>query len=290
MDKNAASKVRELIADNKLEEALDVLINNEQHQSQERNNTLLLLKGKLAMLEEQEIAGLLDFEELARQRANISHQILKLTDGSPPDFEGTIENPEPVLIQKTIQAPAIAVPWVKYLLVATLLLVVVVAGITLAKSFGEKKSTTAHEPQPGQPGTEQPTHADEGQPNSPSSGPVKVLDFPNLQQPFNFLDFGFEFRWAEAEWISDSEIRLKIRCYITCKSNLGICYRAAMHIYADGKPIAPAEQSNAAGWVEHNAIITDDINFLLPAHAKEFQIELARDHSTWRRPFKILTH
>ncbi|MBK9017041.1 MAG: hypothetical protein IPM82_24940 [Saprospiraceae bacterium] len=293
MENNVEAKVKELVTDFKLEEALDILIAQAQTQTQRKQNALLVLKGKLALLEEQSLACMLDPGDVARQKAGIAHQILDIADGSPLDHEiptpSQSTRPEQVLVQKTVSIPATGgASWVKYLLIAALLVVAVVAGIFISKSFGEKKSGTANEPKPVQPSQEQTTDVTNDHTTSPSGGPLRVLDFPNLQQPFNFLDFGYEFRWADAEWISDSEIRLKMRCYITCKSNLGICYRATVQIYADGKPIAPAEQSNTAGWVEHNATITDDISFVLPADAKEFHIELSRDKSTWKRPFKIL--
>jgi hypothetical protein len=123
---------------------------------------------------------------------------------------------------------------------------------------------------------------------APSDKPLKLLGFPDLKRPFNFLDFGLEFTGAEAEWISDQSIRLKIRYSFTCKSNLGICYRAAIRIYADGRPIAPASQSNLDGWIDHKATASDEAIFELPAGAGDFLIEFSRDNSTWKRPFKIL--
>ena len=291
MDHNIEATVKELVTDFKLDEALDILIAQAQTQTQRKQNALLVLKGKLAMLEEQRLSGMINPEEVARQKATIAHQILDIADGSTLDHE--IPSPretEPhVFVHKTVFSPATTGPaWTKYLLVAALLVAGIVAGVFISKSFGEKKSDTSSDPQPTQPSKEQTSDVAKDRSVSPSDSPVKVLDFPNLQQPFNFLDFGFEFRWADAEWISDSEIRLKIRSYITCKSNLGICYRANIRIYADDRPIAPTEQSNLAGWLEHNATITDDLAFVLPADAKDFHIELSRDASTWKRPFKIL--
>ena len=80
MEKNISVKVKALIADNKLEEALDILIGVEQNKGRERYNTLILLKGKLEMLEEQELADLLEFEDLAREKRRIAHTILNMTD------------------------------------------------------------------------------------------------------------------------------------------------------------------------------------------------------------------
>ena len=285
---NVEAKVKELVTDFKLEEALDVLIAQAQTQTQRKQNALLVLKGKLAMLEEQNLNGMLDPSDLARQRATIAHQILDIADGSSLDYElpETAPTPPP-LIQKNINLPASGgASFGKYLLIGGLLLTVVVVGMFISENIGENKSGEAENPAPTQPKQEQ---AANDTPMKPSGSPVKVLDFPNIKKTFIFLDFRYEFVWADAEMVSDQEIKLKIRSYITCKSNLGICYRAEMRIYADGKPIAPTEQSNTAGWVEHDATITDDLAFVLPADAKEFHIELSRDHSTWKRAFKILT-
>lgn len=80
MSQNHSNKIRDLIADNQLEEALDVLIGVEQNKGQQRYHTLVLLKGKLDMLEEQEMAGMLDFDELSRQKMRIAHSILKMSE------------------------------------------------------------------------------------------------------------------------------------------------------------------------------------------------------------------
>ncbi len=289
MDNNVEEKVKELVADFKLEAALDVLIAQAKTQNQRKQNVLLVLKGKLALLEEQTLAGMLEPSDAARQKATIAHQILDIADGSPLDHEIlTPSSSDGVTLSHPVtNRPNGNKSWTKYLLIAALLVGVVAAGIFFSNSLGENKPSDADELQPAQPKKEQATEPGE-QPHSPSDRPLKVLDFPNLQKPFNFLDFGIEFRSADAEWISDSEIRLKLRCYLACKSNFGICYRAAVKVYADGKSIDPTEQSDTAAWVEQNATVTDDLSFVLPADAKEFHVELSRDKSTWKRPFKIL--
>jgi hypothetical protein len=132
------------------------------------------------------------------------------------------------------------------------------------------------------------TEGDTPPTNYPSDGPLKLLNFPKLKQPFNFLDFGLEFALAEAEWYSDTEIRLKIRYYMNCKNNLGVCNRPTLRIYADGKPFSRLEQTNTSIAIDNKSTATDDVSFVLPATAKDFHIEFSRDHSTWKRPFKIL--
>jgi hypothetical protein len=279
---NVEAKVKELVTDFKLEEALDVLIAQAQTQTQRKQNVLLVLKGKLALLEEQSLSGMLTADEVARQKATIAHQILDIADGSPLDFE--LPNPK----QTTASSTGGGGGWVKYLLVAGLVVVAVAVGIFVLKSGKDSHTSQADEPTTEQPNKAQTNEAPTNQTTAQPGGPLQVLNFPSLQLPFNFLDNGIEFRWAEAEWISDTEIRLKIRYYLTCKSNLGVCYRPNLRLYADSRPIAPAEQSNLEGWVAKDATITDDIKFVLPADTKTFEIELSRDHSTWRRPFNIL--
>ncbi len=291
MDNNVEATVKALVTDFKLEEALDILIAQAQTQNQRKQNALLVLKGKLAMLEEQRLSGMIDPEDVARQKAAIAHQILDIADGSSLDFEMPAPPQEQVLVQKTVNAPTAVAPLVRYLLIGLGFLVV---GFLLLRLLNSKtdSETAANHPDRGQPvqptADDPPFHHENSKGNARSDGALIVQDFPNLKKPFNFLDFGLEFVWADAEWISDSEIRLKVRYYLTCKSNLGVCYRADVRIHADGKPIAPADQSNLDGWIAHNATASDDLNFVLPADAKEFLIEFSRDHSTWKRPFKIL--
>lgn len=279
---NIEAKVKELVTDFKLEEALDVLIAQAQTQNQRKQNALLVLKGKLALLEEQNLSGMLDPSDVARQKATIAHQILDIADGSPLDHDISKADEPRVLVQKTVSVPSSSGGFTKYLLMALILIAVVVVGIFISKNVGEKNSAKADEANIIQP-------REDSDPSEPTpGGGVKVLNFPSLQLAFNFLDNRIDFRWADAEWISDNEIRLKIRYYLTCKSNLGICYRPSIRLYADGRPLAPTDQSNTAGWVEHEATITDDINFVFPSDTKTFEIELSRDESTWRRPFAIL--
>lgn len=292
MENNTEAKVKELVTDFKLDEALDLLIAQAQSQNQRKQNTLLVLKGKLAMLEEQGLAGILDLDELARQKAAIAHQILDIADGSPLDHELPQPNPEQVTVQKTVNVPtASGSSGVgKYLLIGSLFVAALLAGFFLAKSCawgGSNPITpTQQTDSPKQPGTAEAPENDSGRPTP--GGPIMVRNFPSLKLPFNFLDFSVEFSWANAEWISDSEIRLKIRYYLTCKNNLGICYREKIRLYADSIPVELAEQSDLSGWVAQGGIITNDVSFVFPADTKVFEIELSRDKSSWRRPFQVL--
>ncbi len=291
MENNTEAKVKELVTDFKLEEALDLLIAQTQTQNQRKQNALLVLKGKLAMLEEQSLSGMLAADDLARQKATIAHQILDIADGSPLDHDLPQPKPEHVLVQKTVNMPSTTGGSAtgKYLLMGGLFLAALLAGFFFAKSCGNNSNPTTPTQQAGnphQPDIADPQKKDTGQPTP--GGPIEVLNFPSLKLPFNFLDFGVEFTWANAEWISDSEIRLKIRYYLTCKNNLGICYREKIRLYADSRPLEPAEQSELAGWVAQDATVTNDVSFVFPADTKVFEIELSRDKSNWRRPFQVL--
>ena len=89
------------------------------------------------MLEEQEMAGLLDFDELARQKGRIAHSILKMT-------EGTVSATEPiptkrVEVQKTASS---SIPIFKYLFFG-LLIVAVAAGIFFMKKTNSKPAQPA---------------------------------------------------------------------------------------------------------------------------------------------------
>lgn len=289
------AKVKALVAEFKLEEALDELISQAQTQTQRKQNTLLVMKGKLAMLEEQRFAGILDADEVARQKAALAHQILDIADGSPLDFE----MPQPVgeakvMVQKTMVVPAAKKSAAySYFLWGAVLLLAVLSVIFIAKSSdGEKTPAEQSSPTvPTEGGTGGEAIAEnttEISPNTASDRPLKVLDFPNYRRKFNFLDFQYEFQDVVAEAYSDTEIKLTIRYHLSCKSNLGVCYRAVPRIYAGGNPIGPTHQKELAGWFEHNATAKDELIFVLPADANSFQFELSRDGSTWRRPFKIL--
>lgn len=284
---NIEAKVKDLIADFKLEEALELLIAQAQTQTQRKQNALLVLKGKLALLEEQNLSGMLDPSDVAQQKAAIAHQLLDIADGSMLDHDIPAPTPEEprISVQKTVNVPSSGNGLAKYLLIAGLLVAAIVAGIFISKNMGEKNANNAVDTNTQHPATQDGPSTST---NPTPGGALKVMNFPSLQLAFNFLDNRIEFRWADAEWISDTEIRLKIRYYLTCKSNLGICYRPSIRLYADGRPLAPTDQSNTEGWVAHEATITDDINFVFPSDTKTFEIELSRDKSTWRRPFSIL--
>lgn len=292
---NIENEVKSLVGEFKLEDALDLLIGEAKKQNERKENTLLILKGKLAMLNEQALAGMLDPAELARQKTVIAHQILDIADGSSLDLDAPVVEDEPqVVIQKTVQAPAgKSLQWT-WVIIAVCLGLALFTVLLLRTSDDNKKETAqsvqdeTRKSESSKPTDESPSSQDNRPEANQSNDKIKILDFPNLRQPFNFLDFKVEFTAVEAEWISDNEIKLSIRYQQSCRNNLGICYRQAIKIYADGKAIAPYEQSNTDGWVEKGASISDAIGFVLPAHAKEWMIELSREQSVWKRPFKLI--
>ena len=287
MDKNVEARVKELVGDFKLEQALDVLIAEAQQQTQRKQHTLLLLKGKLAMLAEQDMMGTVDADDVAREKARIAHHILVIAGGS------TLDEEEPATTPKTADATSNSSPTGRYLLLGGLLVAVLVAGFFMIRRAG-KLADRAAKSQQEQP-RDAPTAAAAGLDNptdnsgkASASGQLRVQDFPNLRKKFNFQDFQFEFRDVTATMISDSEIQLKMSYGLTCRNNAGICYRSTIRIYADGNPIAPSNQTNLDGWLAHNSTIKDELTFVLDASARDFHLELSRDHSTWKRAFKIL--
>ncbi len=152
MDKNISTKIKALVADNQLEEALDLLIGMEQERGRERYNTLILLKGKLEMLEEQELADLLEFDDLAREKRKIAHALLNMTDemSEGASIRGPIVTKQ-VSAQKTVSGnPA---PVFKYLFFGLLL----VAALVVAYNLTGDNDPATPPPGPADPTTEQKT-------------------------------------------------------------------------------------------------------------------------------------
>ncbi|MCF8246413.1 MAG: hypothetical protein K9J37_16310 [Saprospiraceae bacterium] len=294
---NIEAKVKELVTDFKLEEALDVLIAQAQTQTQRKQNALLVLKGKLAMLEEQNLNGMLDSSDLARQRATIAHQILDIADGSPLDYELPETAPAPPpLIQKNINLPAGSGSSIgKYLLIGGLLLAVVIAGFFFVKNSGsqpEETEQTQQTPTTDQANTAGPVSEEKqtepAQPRQQTSDEIKVLDFPNYRKKFNFSDLQYTFQEVWAEAYSDTETKLTIQFQLHCRSNLGTCYRAIPVVYVDERRIGTSYQLTTSSWIAQDSTITDEIQFVLPNNAKSYLFELSKDGSSWKRAFKFL--
>ncbi len=293
MNKELSDQIRDLVGENQLEEALDLLIEREQSAGQERVNTLLILRGKLSMLEEQELAGTLDMEELMQQKARIAHALLKMTEDEPdaPAEAGPPVGTKHIEIRKTVPASTSAgsSPVVKYLLIGVLLIAGVAAGISIVRFFGSdgEKDRDLSGEKTEQPKTENPETSDV----RPEE--VHLLDFPNLNIPFNFSDIRYTFQEANLEKYSDGSaaepatFKLTLKMNLECRSNLGICYRETFRILVDGQPVEPAERQNYAGWIEHNASATDVLIFILDAGAREFSVELEKNKSFWRRSMPV---
>jgi hypothetical protein len=292
---NIEAKVKDLIADFKLEEALELLIAQAQTQTQRKQNALLVLKGKLALLEEQNLSGMLDPSDVARQKAAIAHQILDIADGSPLDYEipAPKEEEARATIQKTMSIPNQSSGGGKFLLLGGLLAAVLLVGFFFAKSCGNQADNTA-ENQTVEPSNQTDTNSNQSQtePAQPSefdtSDELKVVDFPDYRKKYNFLDFQYEFQKVTAQSYSDTETKLTLRYLLHCQSNMGVCYRAIPRVLADGIEIGPTYQLNLDGWIAHDSTITDELSFVIPNNAKSYQFELLRDGSTWKRAFKIL--
>lgn len=277
MDKNLVSKIQTLIAESKLEEALDLFISTEQQKNQTRTNSLLLLKGKLAMLKEQELAGLLDIEELMQEKSKIAHSLLKLMTAEP---ELTI-SPYP----ESAKPVAPGGSWKKFLLIGTLAVICLIAGAFLAKTFSRKADKIKER---------QPTETTDTRINTPTeAGPASEADlkFPAMRQPFNVGDMEYRFKKVKLEKYADAsegepaKLGLTLAFDMICKSQLGICYREEMRVVVDGKPVAPTEQKHYANWVEHNASMDDEVLFVFDAGGSNYEIVLKRDNAVWRKTF-----
>lgn len=177
MDKDTSLKIKNLIADNKLEEALDVLIGIEQSRGRERYNTLILLKGKLEMLEEQELADLLDFDDLAREKGKIAYSILEMTDdiSTPPPNVQSIPTKH-VEVQKNVPSVSDSSPIFKYIIFGLL-------GIAIV-FFIYKMANNETPANPEQEPTEQTTEAEKReQPNEPEKPASNYQPTPPTNQP-----------------------------------------------------------------------------------------------------------
>lgn len=294
MNNELSEQIRNLVGENQLEQALDLLIEKEESTGQERVHTLLILRGKLSMLEEQELAGALDMEELMQQKAKIAFALLKMTEDEPdtgaeihlPDSGGTTRTKH-IEIRKTVPAtaPTKGSPIQKYLLTAGVA-IAVIAAILLFKDKDQGSSIPADT-------MDETTETRAKNPNSPQTDPeeVRLLDFPNLNNPFNFSDIRYTFQEVNLEKYSDGSatepatVKLTLKMNLECRSNLGICYREAFRILVDGQPVEPTERQNYAGWIEHNASATDVLVFILDAGGREFSVELEKNKSFWRRGF-----
>ena len=294
MENNVEAKVKELVTDFKLEEALDILIAQAQTQTQRKQNALLVLKGKLALLEEQSLAGMLDPADVARQKATIAHQILDIADGSPLDQEiPAPKKEEPSInIHKTLNVPNQSSGGGKFLLLGSLLVLALLAGFFIVKNCGTKPDKTAQnqtvEPTSPEDADSDKRQTEPTQPSQTTSDELKVLDFPDYRKKYKVLDFQYEFQEVKAETYSDTETKLTIRYFLHCKSNLGVCYRAIPRVIADEVEIGPTFQLSTAGWIAHDSTITDELSFVIPNNAKSYYFELLRDGSAWKRGFKIL--
>ncbi len=300
MDKKISEKIKTLVADNKLEEALDLIIGVEQGKGQERYNTLLLLKGKLSMLEEQELAGLLDFEELAQQKLRIAHALLKMAnDGypsAPAKHTGTGEIP-----------PAPSSPIFKYLLMGAFAVIALLAVLYVADRSKNKppKELTQEQVDPVKekpreiPPQAQRSHSEEKLPAKTADLPapaqkgktVRLLGFPDLDRPFNFGDIRYTFKEVEIEQYQSGaspKLKLTLKMNLKCRNNLGVCNRETVRILVDGKPIAPTGRPTGKKWMESGSSTQEKLSFIFDKGAKQYRIKLEKNRSNWTRGFKIL--
>lgn len=328
MDKDTSLKIKNLIADNKLEEALDVLIGIEQSKGRERYNTLILLKGKLEMLEEQELADLLDFDDLAREKGKIAHSILKMTDdtGIP---EPNVQ-PVPIKhveVQKNVPPVSSSSPIFKYSVFGVLGMVILFFVYKMA--FSEtpvnpiqeptEQPTVTHNEQPKEPAkptqdrqqipkTDQPKKvveqpktqpqkeveqpkevAEELSPPPPKQTDVRLSGFPNVGTTFSLGDTKFVFKEARVKRLgNDGKLELACKIAFTCRTNFDTCTRPNILLLVDDNPIAPSAHNRAHDWMDSGATLEEELTFIFDARASNYRIQLEKHNSPWVRGFKIL--
>ncbi|HFA52071.1 MAG TPA: hypothetical protein ENJ95_23895 [Bacteroidetes bacterium] len=319
MDKKIAEKVEALVADNQLEEALDLLIEAEQNKGQERYDTLLLLKGKLAMLDEQELSGMLDFDELARQKMRISHALLKITDDEAPARPAIKPTPQKHFeIQKTAPAPpSSTAPVFKYILMAFLAIAAAAAIYNWQKptaieqlptdqSHKEIKNTdkqTADE-QPTKPKDRTPesTIKKEEKPEektppptipSTDDDPVRLNGFPKAGKTYSLGDTKFVINDIVARRLqkngaaAPAKLELSFKLELSCRTNLGQCTRPNVHLLMDDKVIEPLKHNRTKTWMAPGTSVVEELTFVFNVNNPACRIKLEKNNSPWVRAFRI---
>ena len=296
MQKDISQKIKALVAENKLEEALDLLIEMETGKGHQRYNTLILLKGKLEMLEEQELAGLLAFDELSREKRKIAHALLQMAD----DTEGN-----QVDISEKATTGKAGAPWVKYLLVAVLGIgALAVALNVLSPSENEQpikpqqEITDQKEPVKNGPreipaeekGGSQPGNGNQRPENPPApvegQGEFLLIDFPSKG---TLGTVKFSFNNVALEKTNDpNQLKLSLRVNLACRTNTETCDRPNFTLKVDGKGFVPATHSRTNNSIRRDSSVTEMMAFIMNADAGHYQIKAELYGSTFIRSFKIL--
>ncbi len=322
MKKNISDKIKALIADNNLEGALDLLIQQEENKGRERYNTLILLKGKLEMLEEQELADLLEFDDLSREKRKIAHAVLKMVDDkeSPAIDGGKSGSPtNPAAFKYLLFGLlAIAILFFVYKMMSheptnTTTDEVVennhVEGSqnTIDQPKGDKQSDVQNNA--GNNSTDQ-SNAFDNKPPRPATNPVEKVDGPKEEmQPTpppqpeeegevllsGFPSKGtlgtikFSFSQVTIRKSTDpNQLELSLQANLTCRTNFDICDRPNFTVKVDGKSFVPAAHSRKNKTIKSGGSATETMTFLLDANAASYQIKAELYGSTFVKVFKII--
>ncbi|MEO1259866.1 MAG: hypothetical protein AAFZ15_13825 [Bacteroidota bacterium] len=306
MEKNISQNIKELVAENKLEEALDSLIDVEATIGRERYNTLILLKGKLEMLEEQELAGLMEFNDLSREKRKIAHALLKMADDVEAGQAGVSEKKKN---EKTVSK------WGNYLLAGVL---GVAALIAVLNFLQPSKSDLPENPQqelteqkepveipPSEPTVEKKENNQPPVPKKEESKPAaekqetEKATLP-ADEPEEILISGFpgkgtlgtvkfSFSHVTVEKTSDpDQLKLSFQTDLTCRTNFDTCDRPDFTMKVDGKSFVPAAHSRTKTFIKSGGSATETLAFVFAAGAESYQIKAELYGSTFVRGFKII--
>ena len=313
MKKNISDTIKSLIADNKLEEALDLLIKQEADKGRERYNTLILLKGKLEMLEEQELADLLEFDDLSREKRKIAHAVLKMVDDneSPAiDVGGKSESPSNPNVFKYLLFGllAIAALFFVYKMTSNEQTSHTADEVVENNQAADSQNTIDHPNKEGDKQSDVPNNGginDTDQSNAsdkkspqPSTNPSEKVDEPKEEKEILLSGFPskgtlgtikFSFSQVTIRKSSDpNQLELSLKTDLTCRTNFDICDRPNFTVKVDGKSFVPAAHSRKNKTIKKGGSATETMTFVLDANAASYQIKAELYGSTFVRTFKII--
>ena len=285
MEPALLKQVKALIANNDLKEALDLLISNGYMEGQERHNTILLLRSRLTMLQEQELAGMLDFDEVAQQKAKIAHALLQICEEKPE-----VEVPAPPPVRERVIPkgdPPIPKPpasFRRYFLVGTIAILSVFVLVFLVRKLGKKAD---------RPAQTEVQRLPDGSNDSKESGRTdpQILDFPRVNTQVNLGDMRYTIKGASVEKYSGGtgKLTFTLNFDYECRTNLGKCSREKIRILADGKEGVLVGTQNTPEYVASGRNGSDQLRFSVDAGAKLYSIKIKKDGTgPWRRNFYIL--
>lgn len=321
-DHSFEAQVRELVGENKLEEAIDLLL-SQKGQTSRRQNALLIIKSRLSSLEEQELAGMIAFDELSRQKAKIAHQVLDIADGSSLDEAAS-----------TPSNSSAKGGGSKYLLIGgTILLAAIALIFAWPKSGDEVVTDQSPEPKeevrPQTPVSEEKTTAKvekddkavEEKKEEPKQNTRRVAEEPPRKkeeeekereaQPAvvarkasipSFPDYGRRILHRDLyvtyqkpvltlmDDPTSPKVKMVLPLSIKCRNNLGYCEREKIMVLVGGKPYEPTRKTGGTT-LNHGDTVEEELTFILPADAGSYQLSLSSGGTEPRiRGFKILVN